>query len=151
MVCSFCTDDRAVGITSLNVTRRDGAKGLPKSGAAQIEWNLTGTMLLVRYGTFVRCSSECILNSLLESTPTALHIYNFPAPDEPFKPCLKTVLLHATAVARASWNPVRPETLAVCCSRPGIYMWTANNEWISESVGELETEGAECIGVPGRG
>ncbi|KAF8605108.1 YVTN repeat-like/Quino protein amine dehydrogenase [Ceratobasidium sp. AG-I] len=131
---SFSEYDRAVGVTSLNITRRDGAKGLPKSGAAQIEWNLTGTMLLVRY----------------ESTPTALHVYNFPAPDEPFKPCLKTVLLHAAAVTRASWNPVRPETLAVCCSRPGVYMWTSNSEWISESVGEFETEVAECIGVPGQ-
>jgi hypothetical protein len=44
------TDERGVGITALTITRRDGAKGLPKSGAAQIEWNLTGTMLFVRYG-----------------------------------------------------------------------------------------------------
>ena len=96
-------------------------------------------------------SNVQLINPVPESTPTALHIYNFPAPDEPFKPCLKTVLLHVAAVTRASWNPVRPETLAVCCSRPGVYMWTANSEWISENVGEFETEVAECIGVPGRG
>ncbi|KAG8714579.1 hypothetical protein FRC08_011727 [Ceratobasidium sp. 394] len=113
--------------------RRDGARGLPKTGAAQIEWNLTGTMLLVRF----------------ESVSTALHIYNFPSPDEPFKPGLRTVLLHASAVARACWNPVRAETLALCCSRPGVYIWTASNDWISEG-GELDGEGAECMGVPGQ-
>ncbi|CAE6521334.1 unnamed protein product [Rhizoctonia solani] len=131
---SFAEYDRGVGITALTITRRDGAKGLPKTGAAQIEWNLTGTMLFVRY----------------ESTSTALHIYNFPAPDEPFKPSLKTVLLHATPISRASWNPVRAESLAISCSRPAVYMWTSNNEWVNDNVGEIEDEGAECIGVPGQ-
>ncbi len=78
-----------------------------------------------------------------------MHIYNFPSPDEPFKPGLRTVLLHASAVARACWNPVRAETLALCCSRPGVYIWTASNDWINEG-GELDGEGAECMGVPGR-
>ncbi|KAL5641245.1 hypothetical protein ACGC1H_001658 [Rhizoctonia solani] len=131
---SFAEYDRGVGITALTITRRDGVKGLPKTGAAQIEWNLTGTMLFVRY----------------ESTSTALHIYNFPAPDEPFKPSLKTVLLHATSITRASWNPVRAESLAISCSRPAVYMWTSNNEWVNDNVGEVEDEGAECIGVPGQ-
>ncbi|CAE6425362.1 unnamed protein product [Rhizoctonia solani] len=131
---SFSEYDRGVGITALTITRRDGAKGLPKAGAAQIEWNLTGTMFFVRY----------------ESTSTALHIYNFPAPDEPFKPSLKTVLLHATPITRASWNPVRAESLAISCSRSAVYMWTSNNEWVNDNVGEIEDEGAECIGVPGR-
>ncbi|CEL57758.1 WD repeat-containing protein WRAP73 OS=Mus musculus GN=Wrap73 PE=2 SV=2 [Rhizoctonia solani AG-1 IB] len=131
---SFSEYDRGVGITALTITRRDGAKGLPKTGAVQIEWNLTGTMFFVRY----------------ESTSTALHIYNFPAPDEPFKPSLKTVLLHATPITRASWNPVRAESLAMSCSRPAVYMWTSNNEWVNDNVGEIEDEGAECIGVPGQ-
>ncbi|KDN50136.1 hypothetical protein RSAG8_01472, partial [Rhizoctonia solani AG-8 WAC10335] len=131
---SFAEYNRGVGITALTITRRDGAKGLPKTGAAQIEWNLTGTMFFVRY----------------ESTSTALHIYNFPAPDEPFKPTLKTVLLHATPVTRASWNPVRAESLAISCSRPAVYMWTSNNEWVNDNAGDVEDEGAECIGVPGR-
>ncbi|KAG8699340.1 hypothetical protein FRC09_006673 [Ceratobasidium sp. 395] len=130
---SFAEYERAVGVTSLNITRRDGAKGLPKTGAAQLEWNLTGTMLLVRF----------------ESISTALHICNFPAPDEPFKPRLRTVLLHGSAVTHACWNPVRAETLAVCCSRPGVYIWTASNDWISEG-GDADGEGAECMGVPGQ-
>ncbi|QRV91033.1 WD40 domain-containing protein [Ceratobasidium sp. AG-Ba] len=130
---SFAEYERGVGITSLNVTRRDGAKGLPKTGAAQIEWNLTGTMLFIRF----------------ESAPTALHIYNFPAPDEPFKPGLRTVLLHASPVARACWNPVRAETLVICCARPGMYIWTAASDWISEE-GDMDGEGAECMGVPGQ-
>jgi hypothetical protein len=87
---------------------------------------------------------------LAESTATALHIYNFPAPDEPFKPSLKTVLLNATSITRASWNPVRPETLALCSTRPAVYMWTANSEWVNDNIGEMEDEGAECIGVPAR-
>ncbi|MCV2423919.1 hypothetical protein LNV47_25405, partial [Paucibacter sp. DJ4R-1] len=38
---SFAEYDRGVGTTALSTTRREGAKGLPKTGAAQIEWNLT--------------------------------------------------------------------------------------------------------------
>jgi hypothetical protein len=45
---------------------------------------------------------------------------------------------------------VRAESLAMSCSRPAVYMWTSNNEWVNDNVGEIEDEGAECIGVPGR-
>lgn len=29
-------------------------------------------------------------------------------------------------------------------------MWTSNSEWVNDNIGEMEDEGAECIGVPGR-
>lgn len=94
----------------------------------QLEWNKTGTLLLVRY----------------ENVPTLVHIYDFPTPSEPFVPRLRCVLQHQKAVLSARWNPVRKGNLAICCGTQSIYTWS--DEWEGED-GE-EEDMAECIGVP---
>lgn len=43
-------DERSRGPQPINVHRVDPTKPNPKSGAAQLDWNKTGTLLLVRFG-----------------------------------------------------------------------------------------------------
>lgn len=45
-------DERMEGLRSLNLPRIDQAKPNPKSGTAQLEFNTTGSLLLVRFGQF---------------------------------------------------------------------------------------------------
>ncbi|KAJ3515271.1 hypothetical protein NLJ89_g1860 [Agrocybe chaxingu] len=102
----------------------------PKSGVCQLDWNLSGSFLLVRF----------------ENLPTAVYIYNFPSPGETSIPKLRTVLLHTQPVLRAKWNPARKGNLGLCCGLQSVYTWS--DEWVGES-GEPE-EMAECIGVPAK-
>lgn len=46
----YCTDERLDGPQTISLTKADLSKPNPKSGAMQLEWNKTGTLLLVRYG-----------------------------------------------------------------------------------------------------
>ncbi|KAF9076159.1 WD repeat-containing protein 8 [Rhodocollybia butyracea] len=115
---------------TIALNKVDHMKANPKSGIAQLEWNQTGTLLLVRY----------------ETTPTAIHLYSFPSSNEGFAPQLRSVLSHTKSVLRARWNPVRKGSLALCCGNRSIYTWS--DEWEGES-GEQE-EMAECIGVPAK-
>ena len=52
--CLHClsrlSDERLQGPQSINLTRADQTKPGPKSGAAQLEWNKSGSLLLVRFG-----------------------------------------------------------------------------------------------------
>jgi hypothetical protein len=73
-----------------------------------------------------------------------MHIFNFPSPEEPFQPKLRTVILNSSPILHARWNPQRKGSLVACCGNRSIYTWS--DEWIGES-GEAE-EMAECIGVP---
>ncbi|OSX62913.1 hypothetical protein POSPLADRAFT_1065946 [Postia placenta MAD-698-R-SB12] len=124
------------------------------TSADHITWNADGSLLLVRYG----------------SAPDAVWLYSFPQLGEgaasatrrrlegpPPKPKLRTVLVHASPVASARWNPVRRGSLAICCGGGALYMWS--DEWVSEdraddhahALADSRPEGeevAECVGVP---
>ncbi|PBK77430.1 YVTN repeat-like/Quino protein amine dehydrogenase [Armillaria solidipes] len=115
---------------SITLTKPDHTKPNPKSGVIQMEWNLTGSLLLVRF----------------ETTPTIVHIFDFPAPDAAFVPRLRSLLIHSRPVRSAKWNPVRKGSLAICCGSPSLYTWS--DEWIGESGSEEEI--AECVGVPAK-
>lgn len=143
-IVNIWTDERLRGPLTVNVPRIDPAKPNPKSGAAQLEWNKTGTLLLVRFG-------KSLFNGFLkppqqptENVPTLLHIYDFPTPSQPFVPRLRCVLQHQKPVLNARWNPMRKGSLAICCGTQSIYTWS--DEWVGE-IGD-EEEMAECIGVP---
>lgn len=43
-------DDKLVGSQTIDLTKGDQSKPNPKSGAVQLEWNKTGSLLLVRFG-----------------------------------------------------------------------------------------------------
>ncbi|TFK36832.1 WD repeat-containing protein 8 [Crucibulum laeve] len=126
----FLSYERLRGIQSINVTRSDQTKASPKSGVAQLEWNVTGSLLLARF----------------ENTPAALHIFDFPAPNQTFKPRLRSVLVNLQPILYARWNPVRKGSLALCCGTQSVYTWS--DEWLGE--GGNEEEMAECIGVPAK-
>ncbi|KAG2154719.1 WD repeat-containing protein 8 [Suillus clintonianus] len=124
----FLSYERLQGPQIISLQRTDPTKPNPKSGAVQLEWNKTGTLLLVRF----------------ENCPTVVHLYDFPASSDPFVPRLRCVLHHSKPVLHAQWNPVRKGSLALCTGSGSIYTWS--DEWIGENgVGE---DMAECIGVP---
>ncbi|KAF8167781.1 WD repeat-containing protein 8 [Crassisporium funariophilum] len=126
----FLSYDRLHGPHVLSAVRPDPAKPNPKSGVAQMHWNITGSLLLVRS----------------DNIPSAVHIFSFPSARETFSPRLRTVLLHSQPVLHARWNPVRKGNLGLCCGNQSVYTWS--DEWQGES-GEDE-EMAECIGVPAK-
>ncbi|KAI6047767.1 WD repeat-containing protein 8 [Pisolithus marmoratus] len=124
----FISYERLRGPQSVSIRRVDLTKPNQRSGVVQLEWNKTGTLLLVRF----------------ENVPTLVHIYDFPAPSEPFVPRLRCVLQHQKPVLNARWNPVRKGNLMICCGTQSIYTWS--DEW--EGEGGEEEDMAECIGVP---
>ncbi|KAH7885892.1 WD repeat-containing protein 8 [Phlebopus sp. FC_14] len=124
----FLSYERLQGPQTIGISRIDSTKPLPKSGAVQLEWNKTGTLLLVRF----------------ENVSTVAHVYDFPTPSEPFVPRLRCVLQHLKPVLHARWNPVRKGSLALCCGTQSIYTWS--DEWVGE--GGDQGDMAECIGVP---
>ncbi|KAF8973707.1 WD repeat-containing protein 8 [Flammula alnicola] len=126
----FLSYDRLQGPQVLSTVRADPTKPNPKSGVAQMDWNLTGSLLLVRF----------------DNVPTAVYLFDFPSSREKFMPKLRTVLIHSQSVLHARWNPVRKGSLALCCGSQSVYIWS--DEWHGES-GE-EEEMAECIGVPAK-
>jgi len=139
----FLSYERPQGGQAVPFVRVDASKGHPKSGLVQLDWNITGSMLLARF----------------ESAPSALFIYSFPSPSERFLPKLRTVLLQQHPILHARWNPVRPGSLVLCCGDSGIYTWS--NEWSApgEGASPLTTDVAggsnddgvaECIGVPAK-
>jgi len=123
----FLAYDRPSLPFSISSTRADPSKANPKSGAVQLEWNINGSLLLVRF----------------ESSPTVAHIYSFPQPNEPFAVDLRTVLVHSQPVTHVQWNPVRAGNLCLSCDTGAVYTWS--DEWVGESGDE---EMAECIAVP---
>jgi len=146
LVYCLLTDDRLQGTQVLNTIRSDLTKANPKSGITQMSWNLTGSLLLLRFGG-PQVSPNLIkyLSSLYpENAPHVVYLYDFPSSGEKFAPKLRTVLLHTQPVMRARWNPVRKGSLALCCGSQSLYIWS--DEWQGESDGEEEM--AECIGVP---
>lgn len=125
---AFClVDDHINGPHVLTTIRADPTKPNPKSGVVQMEWNLTGSLLLVRF----------------DNIPSAVFIFEFPVSPESFMPRLRTVLLHTQPLLHARWNPVRKGSLALCCGIQSVYIWS--DEWQGDSG---EEEMAECIGVP---
>lgn len=124
----FLSYERLQGPQTISLQRTDPTKPNPKSGAVQLEWNKTGTLLLVRF----------------ENCPTVVHLYDFPASSDPFVPRLRCVFQHSKPVMHAQWNPVRKGSLALCSGSGSIYIWS--DEWIGENG--VEEDMAECIGVP---
>ncbi|KZS93138.1 WD repeat-containing protein 8 [Sistotremastrum niveocremeum HHB9708] len=108
--------------------RRETGKPHPRTGVIQLDWNVDGTLLLVR----------------LENAPTSIYILHFPGPEEEFDPRLRSVLLHSQSILYAHWNPVRPGVLGISCGTGGLYTWS--NEWMNDE-GE-EDEMAECVKIP---
>jgi hypothetical protein len=143
-----CSDERPQGTQVLPLTRIDQTKPNPKSGAVQLEWNNTGDLLLVRFGAIFPGSKSCekLRCHHLENVPTAVHIFDFPSPQQEFVPRLRSVLLHSHPVLSARWNPVRKGSLLLGCGTRSVYVWS--DEWMNE--GGEEEEMAECIGVPTR-
>ncbi|KAJ7092601.1 hypothetical protein C8R44DRAFT_816099 [Mycena epipterygia] len=125
----FLSYERLQGPYSITLQRADLTKPSPKSGAVQLEWNKSGSLLLVRF----------------ENSPSVVHIFDFPSPEQVFLPRLRAVLLHTRPVIHARWNPVRKGSMTLCCGTQSLYMWS--DEWIGESG---EEEMAECIGVPAK-
>ncbi|EIM92727.1 YVTN repeat-like/Quino protein amine dehydrogenase [Stereum hirsutum FP-91666 SS1] len=115
---------------ALNVLKADISKANPKCGPVQLEFNHTGTALLVRF----------------ENVPHAIHLFSFPEPGEPFTPALRSVLLHSRPVQQARWNPQRRGSMAACCGGRAMYMWS--DEWVGEDG--VAEEMAECVGVPAK-
>lgn len=142
------SDERPHGTQVLSLIRPDHTKPNPKSGTVQLEWNNTGDLLLVRFGVAVPCFKYFMGShtTRLDNVPTAVHIFDFPSPQQDFVPRLRSVLLHSHPVLSARWNPVRKGSLVMCCGMQSVYVWS--DEWVNES-GE-EEEMAECIGVPAR-
>lgn len=160
----FLSYERIQSPHSLTLAPRDRTKPPPElavgsrasTSADHIAWNADGSLLLVRYG----------------SAPDAVWLYSFPQLGEgaasttrrrlegpPPKPKLRTVLVHASPVASARWNPVRRGSLAICCGGGALYMWS--DEWVSEdraddhahALADSRSEGeevAECVGVPAK-
>jgi len=124
-------DERVPTPHSITLTRPNATKPQSKTGIAQLEWNVTGSLFFVRF----------------ENSPTALYIFTFPLPSEAFHPRLKTVLLHLQPVTHARWNPLRSGSLVIACDTAGVYTWS--DEWISEGA-ETAEEVAECVGVPAK-
>jgi len=116
------------GAAPVPLVRANPEKSDPKSGAVQLEWNVNGTLLMARF----------------ENAPTALHIYAFPAPAEPFNPSLRSVILHNQPVLHARWNPIRAGSLLLCCGTGAVYTWNADWDDAEHNLIEM----AECIGVP---
>lgn len=144
-IIHFFVDDPINGPHVLSTIRADPTKPNPKSGVVQMEWNLTGNLLLIRFGVFYQVLSlrSFLSMSTLDNIPSTVYIFEFPVPPEKFSPRLRTVLLHSQPVLHARWNPVRKGNLALCCGNQSIYTWS--DEWQGDSG---EEEMAECIGVP---
>lgn len=123
----FLSYEKTSGARTIPIPRVDMSKGTPKSGAVQLEWSKSGAFLLVRF----------------ESTPTVAHIYDFPVPDQPLTPRLRSVLIHTQPITNARWNP-ESDRIALCCGGQSIYIWS--NEWVNED-GTAE-DMAECVGIP---
>lgn len=51
-ISQIFADDHINGPHVLSTIRADFTKANPKSGVVQMEWNLTGNLLLVRFGVF---------------------------------------------------------------------------------------------------
>ena len=137
---------------ALSARTAAGGTGAARGGAgtAQVAFNTSGTLLLVRS----------------MSAPAAVLLYDFPSPlgqqqrgaaaerEKGLAPRLRSVLLHEQPVIAARWNPDpgRAGRLAVACGSQSVYLWS--DEWVVEDAGaaedEEDTEVAECVGVPAR-
>ncbi|KAG1842729.1 hypothetical protein F4604DRAFT_1689825 [Suillus subluteus] len=121
-------DERLQGPQTISSQCTDPTKLSPKSGAVQLEWNKTGTLLLLQF----------------ENCPTVVHLYDFPALSDPFVPWLRCIFQHSKPVLHAQWNPVHKGSLALCSGSGSIYTWS--DGWIGDNG--VEEDMAECIGVP---
>ncbi|KAI0814883.1 YVTN repeat-like/Quino protein amine dehydrogenase [Irpex lacteus] len=133
----FLSYERLPTPTTIAITRPDLSKPFPKSGTVQLAFNTAGTLLLARF----------------ESTPNAIHLFAFPSPtsrdsaeSRVVVPTLRSVLIHNQPVVNAQWNPVRKGSLAICCSKGTMYLWS--DEWVGEGDSSEAEELAECVGVP---
>ncbi|KIY50586.1 WD repeat-containing protein 8 [Fistulina hepatica ATCC 64428] len=134
----FISYERLKGPHTVASVRPDLTRPPPKSGVVQLEWNQSGSLLLVR----------------AENMNQALLLYRFPSPADnestAFRPRLETVIINARPIVQARWNPVRKGMLAFCTGQRSLYTWS--DEWTGEGVHDaVESEPedmVECIGVP---
>lgn len=105
----------------------------PKSGVVSLEFSASGSLLLVTW----------------EQCPNFAFIYNFPGPDEPCNPRLRSVIQCDKPVlyARVSNAPtVKGTTVALCTGTGALYIWNDDRDL---SEGGERGELAECVSVPG--
>lgn len=163
-----CPDDRITTPTTIGTKRSPASSDTQSGGIIQLEWNCTGSLLLVRWGVcvFVTARRAVVVrvtqiltnrlpcyfichesNNRTEHTSESIHIYSFPrAPAAAeFKPLLRTVIQHRTGIINARWNPVRSGSLVLCTMGSGaLYLWQdSNSDWTNDA------EVAECVGIPG--
>ena len=104
----------------------------PKSGVVSLEFSASGSLLLVTW----------------EQCPNLAFIYNFPGPDEPCSPRLRSVIQCNQPVlhARISNAPtVKGTTIALCAGAAAVYIWNDDRELDEPGKrGEL----AECVSIP---
>lgn len=70
-----CIDERLQGPQSINLTRTDLSKPNPKTGTVQLDWNKTGSLLLVRFGqanshSFYTSLTSCCLQRTFQRSFT---------------------------------------------------------------------------------
>lgn len=103
----------------------------PKSGVVSLEFSASGSLLLVRW----------------EQCPNLAFVYNFPSPDEPCNPRLRSVIQCNQPVlhARVSNAPtLTGTTIALCTGTGAIFIWNDDREVNEGERGEL----GECVSVP---
>ncbi|GJE94941.1 WD40 repeat domain-containing protein [Phanerochaete sordida] len=135
----FILYERVRSPWSLTITRPELSKAYPKSGAVQLSFNVSGTLLLARF----------------ESAPHVAHIFAFPTPQDARAhdaargtPKLRAVLIHTAPVQSAAWNPVKPGVLALCTGAESMYVWRDEFVVTDEEGNDELQEVAECVGVP---
>ncbi|KZW00243.1 YVTN repeat-like/Quino protein amine dehydrogenase [Exidia glandulosa HHB12029] len=125
----YLSYDRLSLPVSISVERADPAKPHPRTGVAQLTWNVDGTLLLIRF----------------EQAPTAAFIYSFPGPGDPFNVTLRSVLLQSKPISYARWNPIKAGNLCISCDNGALYTWS--DDWVGDDgVNEI----AECIAIPAK-
>lgn len=108
------------------------ASVMPKSGVTHMQFSASGALLLVTW----------------EQCPTLAFIYNFPSPEEPCIPRLRSVIQCAQNIlhAQVSHSPtISGTTIALCTGTAAIYLW--NDDRVLDESGQ-KGELAECVSVP---
>lgn len=123
-------DERLQGAQSISLIRTDLSKPNPKTGAVQLEWNKTGTLLLVRFGKVIspNRSRMCCLpgfspqktyQPLCTSTPFHLPPNHLPPSSAAF--CCITSLCYTRGgirCVRVAWQ---------CAAGPGAFIHGATS------------------------
>lgn len=95
-------DERLRGPQTITLNKADQSKANPKTGASQLEWNQTGSLLLVRFGE-LPLIMHWRLHSILRRNYTNCRPYLF-------------ISFSERCIRRAS--PIRPSAFAINITSP---------------------------------